>query len=141
MDKIYYNAHLLLQSKFLPLLFLSCFTLFFNILNITALCEADNNNIIKDDVVISNNNPKVSTALTLFVISIFFKFLILPYIMDGTLLERIIEIINEEPFEEVYEPATTQEVFEWAEEWLRKELGVDHLSEEEVRALFFGKKK
>ncbi len=73
--------------------------------------------------------------------SIFFKFLILPYIIDGTLIERITEIIKDKPYEEVYEPATTQEVLDWGEDWLRKELGLDHLSEEELRALLFGKKK
>lgn len=139
-NKLKYQIHLLLQYKFLSIVYLSFAILLFNFFNFTALCEEDNVNIVKDEIA-KSNNPKASTALILFIMSIFFKFLILPYIMDGTLLERIIEIINDKPYVEVYEPATTQEVLDWGEKWLRKELGVDHLSEEELRALLFGKKK
>ena len=141
MNKIQYIFHLLLQHKSLTVFYIGfALLLSYSFNSTTVFCETDNNNSVKDEIV-KNNNPKVLTALILFIMSIFFKFLILPYIIDGTLIERITEIIKDKPYEEVYEPATTQEVLDWGEDWLRKELGLDHLSEEELRALLFGKKK
>lgn len=139
MNKIQYKIHLLLQSKYLSFFFLSCLILFFNILNITALCEVDNDNVIKNEVV--KEDVDTTVALTLFVISILFSIYILPFALDGTLFERITEALNEKPYVETYEPANPQDVMDWAEEWLKKELGFEGKSNAEICKILFGNKK
>lgn len=68
-NKIQYYSHILLHSKVLPLLYLCCIMTFFNLLSSTTLCEADNDNIIKNEIVKKESDTTI--ALILFSISIF----------------------------------------------------------------------
>lgn len=136
---IQYTLHLLLQSKFLPLFYLSTIILFSNLFNSIILCEADNDGITNNEIVKNENNTTV--ALMLFAFSILLSIWVIPHFLDGTLIDRIVEIINEKPYEEVYTPATPQEVMDWAEEWLKKELGFEGKSEAEINKILFGIKK
>ena len=123
----------------LSFFFLSSLILFSNILNTTAFCESDNENIIRNEVVKEDVNT--TTALTLFVISILFSIYVLPCVLDGTLIDCVVELINEKPYVETYETATTQEVLDWGEEWLKGRLGLEGKTDAEIRAILFGKKK
>lgn len=138
MNALKYYIHLLLHSKLFPLVFFSCIALFINILNSTSLCEANNDNVIKNEIVKEEGDTTI--ALILFSISILFSIYALPHILDGTLIDRIVDIINEKPYEEVYKPATTQEVLDWADEWLKKELGLEGKTDKEIHAILFSNK-
>lgn len=65
MNRLQYYSHTLLHSKikvFLPLIYLSCIIAFSNFLNLTTLCEADNDNVIKNELAREEAEQRIAAA-------------------------------------------------------------------------------
>src|SRR5688500_15094572 len=127
MNKIYYYAHLLLQSRMLYFIYFYIIISLLSIFNTTTHCDVDNDKAIKEEFVKKNNYDYRGVILFSFII--IFNIFALPYLLDGTFLEKYFGIMSEKTFNEMVDemcrPISPEElaaVEDAAEEWARQDL-------------------
>lgn len=141
MNRIYYYAHMLLQSRIIYLFYFFIIMFISSIFNTITYCEVDNDNVVNEEIVKKNNYDYI--GLILFSTFIIFNIFVLPTLLDGTFFEKYIGIIFEDfdnTFDDMCKPVTQEEldaVKEAAEEWLKRDLRELGLSEKDIQ-IFFG---